>query len=115
MDDETTISRTEAVQLTTSPMALGRGEINLAHALGIDPHALAQLAQKALGLIPLGKLDEAEEVLAKLARVDAHSTLFPFLLGACRAMAGDRGRALRAYGEALRRAEHGDADAHSMK
>jgi tetratricopeptide (TPR) repeat protein len=104
----------EARQLAELVMQLGRGEINLAQVLGLDTAILAQLALRSIGLIQWGKLDEAEDLLAKLTRVDVRSLHLPFLLGACRAKAGDMSGAVDAYNEALRRTGYGDPDSVSQ-
>jgi hypothetical protein len=71
----------EASRLAELVIQLGRGEISLAEVLGLDAEILTQIALRAIGLIEWGKFAEAEDLLTKLARVDAHSFVLPYLMG----------------------------------
>jgi tetratricopeptide (TPR) repeat protein len=85
--------------------ALGRGDLSLADALGMQRQVLDLLLDKALGLAKYGKHDQAEAELVRLSSVDGHSPMPPFALGALRAERKHYAPAVEAYLEAESRAE----------
>lgn len=98
-------------QLLELLLKTARGELTVAESIGLHPFVLDKLADRANGLVRLGKLDEAERLLVDLARVDGLSPVLPFMLGACRVKQKDLTGAVDAYGEGLRRAEKVGFDA----
>lgn len=95
----------DAQQLLDLLLKISSGEVSLAQVLGMNPQIFDKLTDKALGLVQHGKLDDAERLLADLARVDGVSPVLPFYLGACRATQQNARGAVEAYGEGLLRAE----------
>lgn len=83
--------------------ALGRGELDLATTFGVDSGILERVADRAVGLMQHGKLDQAEALLLSLSALAGSSETVPFLLGACRERRGDLPGALEAYDLALAR------------
>src|SRR5262245_34510020 len=100
----TTLEEPAAEAIAEDLLALGRGDISLADALGMKRQVLDLMLEKALGLVDYGKLDQAETELDRLSLVDGRSPLPAFALGALRAERGDHTGAVDAYREAERRA-----------
>lgn len=87
-----------------------RGEVSLAQVLGLHPDVLAQMVARAQGMVDQGQLEQAEELLVDLARVEITIPNIPFLLGVCRYERRDFTGAAEAFTQALERGQRVSAD-----
>ena len=84
-------------------LQIGKGRVSLADSLGMHPKILGALTDKAIGLIGLGKLEEAAAELEDLARLDGTNPTLTFFLAACLAKQERHEAAIDAYDETVRR------------
>ena len=92
-------------------VAVGRGEISVAAALGLHPRVLANMLERAAAMVDGGKHDEGERRLRDLGLVLNNSPIPMHLMGLSRMKRGAYHEAVDAFDEAVRRARIiGDRD-----